>query len=71
MLLYLFNKDCIKQVADNPTVADVIAVGLGGLTIIKFDGKSLLKMTIENGKMTWTKLEEADTLSCRDGRIHQ
>lgn len=71
MFLYLFRKDCIKQVTDNPSVADVIAVGLGGLMIIKFDGKSFLKMSVESGKITWTKVEEADILSCRDGRIHQ
>lgn len=71
MFLYIFKNGDIKQVADNPTVADTIAVGLGGLTILKCVQNVFYKLVLEKNKICWTKVEDCVTLSCRDGRFHQ
>lgn len=75
MFLYIFKDGTIKQVDENPSVADMLAVAMGILEIVTYDkdGKFFKKLSkVQNGeKYIWTELEEADTLICREGRVHQ
>ena len=73
MYLYLFITGQIKQVWENPTIVDMMGVQAGTLRIIKYDsdGRTFKQISVKEGKVSWDEVQEAETLTYKDSRVHQ
>lgn len=69
MLLYVFRDGTAKQVQDNPSVLDLLAVRQGGLSIYKYSDKQYLRLIFEDD-FKWEQVENEKIISCSEGRLH-
>jgi hypothetical protein len=69
MFLYVFKDGSFKQLADNPSVIDLLGVKSGLLNIFKTDGKTF--KYFDKDFNCWQDVEHCKMFSCKDGRVHQ
>lgn len=69
MYLLIFADKTVKQIADNLTIADILAIKQGTLTVLRFYNDNFQKLKIKSDKLVWTNLPQASRLGCVDGMI--
>ncbi len=71
MFLYIFTDGQIKQVSENPTIVDLLAVSQSLLTIIKFDKKKgFFRLIKDESKLCWVPVKDAQVLTSETDRVH-
>lgn len=71
MLLYVFIDGTCKQVEDNISVADMLAVKQGLLKIVKWHKGQFVYLVQDESKLLWVPIKKGFTISCPDARVHQ
>jgi hypothetical protein len=71
MYLLVFRDLTVRQVHDNLTVADLLAVRERLARIFTINEKDFLEIVLDDGKMCIVPIKEAKPLSCSAGKVHQ
>jgi len=73
MYLFIFANGTIKSVADNITVADMLAVKQKLLKIVRFnlEKKVFQELVIDESKALWLTVKQSYDIICSSGKTHQ
>jgi hypothetical protein len=71
MYLFVFSDHTIRQVADNITVAELLAMQEHSLRVFQFIGENFVELIVDNGKPCLVPVREGKVFQCKDGRFHQ
>ncbi len=71
MYLFIFVDGTFKQVNENLSVTDLVAVKSGLLKILRSHLNSFQALTFKQEKLVWSPVPEAKVLTLRESRIHQ
>jgi hypothetical protein len=67
--VFVYKNGTFKQVTDNLSVADILAVTEGVLSIVRFHGK--FQYLVNTGEaLVWRPVPEATLLIAGDARLH-
>ena len=69
MYLYLTKTGPAKQVEENPSTMDFMAVSQGLLKIFRF-AEEFQELVFSSGKFHWIPVASAETLKTSDARLH-
>jgi hypothetical protein len=70
MYLYVWKTGAAKEVTENPSAADLLAVQQGMLMIFRFTGGCFLKLIVQSDKLLWQPVLSASILKSSDARLH-
>jgi hypothetical protein len=70
MFLYLFSDGTIRQVEDNPTVLDLVALSGKLLRIIRGGEAGYYELIKDESKLIWVPIRYGESKMCSEGKIN-
>ena len=70
MYLFLYNDGQIKQVTDNLTKLDVMAIALGEVKVFTLLNKKFVRIVVDEGKLCKVPVAESRILKTNSERLH-
>jgi hypothetical protein len=70
MYLYIFADGTVRQVHDNISVADLIALKQGLLRIFSVVNHKFVRIVLDKEKICLVPVRESEILLNKDGRLH-
>jgi hypothetical protein len=70
MYLYLFADGTIRQVHDNITISDVLAIKEGLLRVFTIHNNKFVRIVVDEEKLCVIPVQESDVIQNKEGRLH-
>jgi hypothetical protein len=70
MYLFLFANGCVRQVHDNLSIADMLAIKDKTLRVYTIHDDTFMLVTIDEEKVCFVPVPESRIVQCQTGRLH-
>jgi hypothetical protein len=69
-LTIIFANGCVRQVHDNLSVADMLAIKDKTLRVYTIHDNTFMLVTIDEEKICFVPVPESHVIQCQTGRLH-